>query len=259
MPGGFLTLYGRYGPSMRTSRTLLAQMSAFVTKNADDMNRRLAFFLRHGEMVLDVLAATDDTNCSEVHVFIAAMMDHLHIQILNRSGFWGTYGNPPPLPAGLPSLAMASYSMAFLGSGQFVLLEYVRPQSPPRSPPTCVATRSRVPHQSLISSQELEEAMGMAAASSLHAAIESPRCTAARQRDFLGGLGLQRRGAATPLPTTPQDLNISVDTDSDSASDAPADQDTSRERAFYTSEDMSDDEDASPESCASPASCGGKA
>ncbi len=117
-------------------------MHAFVMKNANDMNRQLAFFLQHGEMVLDVLAATDDTNCSEVHIFITAMMDHLHIQILNRSGFWGTYGNPPPLPAGLSSLAMASYSMAFLGSGQFVLLEYVRPQSPPRSPPPRAVTRS---------------------------------------------------------------------------------------------------------------------
>ncbi len=98
MPGGFLALYGWYGPSMRTSCTLLAQMCAFVAKNADDMNRQLAFFLRQGETVLDVLAATDDTNCSEVHVFITAMMDYLHIQILNRSGFWGTYGNPPPTP-----------------------------------------------------------------------------------------------------------------------------------------------------------------
>ena len=70
-------------------------MRAFVMKNANDMNRWLAFFLRHGEMVMDVLAATDDTNCSEVHVFIVAMMDYLHIQILNCSGFWGTYGNPP--------------------------------------------------------------------------------------------------------------------------------------------------------------------
>ncbi len=47
-----------------------------------------------------------------------------------------------------------------------------------------------------------------------------------------------------PPPSPPQDLNISVDTDSDSASDAPADEDTSRERAFYTSEDTSDDDDA---------------
>ncbi len=86
--------------------------------------------------------------------------------------------------------------------------------------------------------------MGTAALSSLRAAIESPRRTTVRQRDFLGGLGLQRRGAATPLPSPPQDLNVSVDTDSDSASDAPADQDTSREQAFYTLEDMSDDEDA---------------
>ncbi len=86
--------------------------------------------------------------------------------------------------------------------------------------------------------------MGTAASSSLRAAIESPGRTRAHQRDFLGGLGLQRRGPATPLPSLPQDLNVSVDTDSDSTSDAPADQDTSRERVFYTSEDTSDDEDA---------------
>ncbi len=85
--------------------------------------------------------------------------------------------------------------------------------------------------------------MGTVALSSLRAAIESPRCTRAHQTDFPGGLGLQR-SAATPPPSPPQDLNISMDTDSDSASDAPADEDTSRERAFYTSEDTSDDDDA---------------
>ncbi len=37
---------------------------------------------------------------------------------------------------------------------------------------------------------------------------------------------------------------MSVDTDSDSASDNPADKDMSREQAFYTSEDTSDDDDA---------------
>ncbi len=102
-----------------------------------------------------------------------------------------------------------------------------------------------MPHQSLISSQELEEAMGVAASSSLHAAIESPRHTRVRQTEFLGGFGL-RRSAATPHPppSPQQDLNISVNTDSDSASDDPADEDTSREQVFYTSEDTSDDDDA---------------
>ncbi len=171
-------------------------MCAFGQDNVKDQNRWLAFLLQPGETVLDVLAATDNKNCLELHVFVMAMMDNLHIQILNRSGFWGMYGNPPPLPAHLPSLALASYSMAFLGSGQFVCLEYIWPESPPCSPPPHVATRSRAPHTSVISSKELEEAMGAVVLSSLHAAIEIHECSTCCESTPGTGREWRRKGRA---------------------------------------------------------------
>ncbi len=93
---GFLALYRQYGPNMQMPWTLFTQMYSFAEDHSTDLNRQLGCLLWPGENICDVLAATDNNNCLEMHIFLAALMDKLHLQLLNKRGFWGMYGTPPP-------------------------------------------------------------------------------------------------------------------------------------------------------------------